>query len=81
MLSDQLVQHGGGNSRPANSLAASLLLLPTDYGVLCLTFLLLGSVKLFMVVYTALFVLRTPILLRVLARQHRDMRAIARAPR
>jgi hypothetical protein len=57
------------------------LLLPTDYGVLCLSFLLLGSVTVFMAAYTALFAMRTPILVRALARQYRDMRGIEREPR
>jgi phosphatidylglycerophosphate synthase len=80
-LYDQLVRHGGGNRRPPSRLAASLLLLPTDYGVLCFTFVLLGSVRLFIAAYTSLFVMRTAILMRALAGQYRDIRAIDRQAR
>jgi hypothetical protein len=57
-LHEQLVgqRHGpgGGGDR---SLKRSLLLLPTDYGVLCLSFSLLWSAEVFMAAYAALFAL------------------------
>jgi hypothetical protein len=38
------------------SIVRSLLVVPTDYGLLCCTFVLLGLPKLFFPVYTLLFV-------------------------
>lgn len=41
---------------PGRSWLRSILVMPMDYGVLCLTFLVYGAVPLFMTVYTLIFV-------------------------
>lgn len=60
ILVDQLVRRAAGPaSRPgAPSTVRSVLLLPADYGVLCLAFLTLGFPDVFRWVYTLLAVLR-----------------------
>lgn len=55
----------------------SLLGVPTDYGVLCFVFILLGSQPVFLIVYTALFALNAAYLALALVKWFRDMRAIA----
>lgn len=79
-LHDQLVRSAGGGAgrtsdRPA---AASLLLLPSDYGVLCMTFFLLGSAQAFIIVYGAIFVFRAVHLAVLLVRQFTTVRALDR---
>ena len=57
ILTEQLRRRRGATSRAdtsASSLARSLLVIPTDYGVLCLSFLLLGSPTAFALVFTAI---------------------------
>jgi phosphatidylglycerophosphate synthase len=70
-LHEQLLKNAQGGvrtdgDRPA---AASLLLLPTDYGLLCMTFLLLGSAQAFIAAYGLLFVLRAAHVVVSLRRQ------------
>ncbi|TFD61971.1 CDP-alcohol phosphatidyltransferase family protein [Cryobacterium sp. Hh7] len=54
----------------------SLLGLPTDYGVLCLAFVLLGAPPLFFGVYAVLFVANALYLALALAKWFRDMTAL-----
>jgi phosphatidylglycerophosphate synthase len=79
-LHDQLdrqvgVGAGSGEDRP---LVVSLALLPTDYGVLCMTFVLLGWIQGFIAVYAVLLILQTAHLSMLLGRQYRRLRAIDR---
>ncbi|MGW3469952.1 CDP-alcohol phosphatidyltransferase family protein [Saccharopolyspora sp. NPDC000995] len=79
ILNDQLRRgHNSGSGAPvpaagSPSTLRSLLVLPTDYGVLCLTFLLLGSPMAFSVVYGALFLLNTAFLAAALPKWFGDM--------
>lgn len=54
----------------------SLLKLPTDYGVLCLSFLLLGFHPVFLVVYTLLALATTGYTVLVVAKWYRDVRRL-----
>ena len=56
----------------------SLLTAPTDYGVLCLAFLLLGAPGLFAAVYTALFAATASYLLLAMGTWYREMRGLTR---
>ncbi|WP_419818328.1 CDP-alcohol phosphatidyltransferase family protein [Glaciibacter flavus] len=56
----------------------ALLGIPTDYGVICLAFLTLGSPLLFMVVYSVLFVANLGYLALALPKWYRDMRGLTR---
>ena len=64
--------------RPAPSTCASLLVIPTDYGVMCLVFVLLGASTLFFGAYTVLFVANAGFLLLALVKWFRDMAALDR---
>jgi phosphatidylglycerophosphate synthase len=56
MLRDQLMRGRGPDARAGSaSVARSFLLLPVDYGALCLCFCLLGAETLFLTVYGLLF--------------------------
>ncbi|MGW5641661.1 CDP-alcohol phosphatidyltransferase family protein [Saccharopolyspora sp. NPDC003752] len=77
ILNDQL-RRGRHSGAPAPagtppSVLRSLLVLPTDYGVLCLAFLLLGSPVAFAAVYGALFLLNTVFLAAALPKWFGDM--------
>jgi phosphatidylglycerophosphate synthase len=61
LLNESLrAQHGAvtraARSERRPSVLRSLLVVPTDYGLLCLVFLLLGAPRVFLSVYAALFV-------------------------
>lgn len=80
ILNDQLRrQHGVASAsgppvqgaRP--SIVRSLLVVPTDYGLLCLAFLLLGSASVFLAVYTLLFAGSAGYLVLALVKWYRDM--------
>jgi phosphatidylglycerophosphate synthase len=60
----------------APSTLRSLLVIPTDYGVMCLVFVLLGAPVLFFGVYTALFAANAAFLLLALVKWFRDMAAL-----
>jgi phosphatidylglycerophosphate synthase len=62
----------GGQSTPLRA----LLGLPTDYGVLCLAFVLLGAPAVFLAVYTALFAANLVYLTLALVKWFADMRAL-----
>lgn len=58
------------------SLTASMLKVPTDYGVLCLSFLLLGSGEPFAVVYTCLFLASAAYLALAMPKWCREMQTL-----
>ncbi len=58
------------------TLLRSLLGAPTDYGVLCFVFVLLGYPPLFLTVYTVLFILNAGYLTLALVKWFRDMRSL-----
>lgn len=55
ILAEQLVRHTGGEDTGGSDLRKSLVLLPTDTGVLCWAFALWMLPPLFAIAYTALF--------------------------
>lgn len=67
--------HGGRKNAPARSSnpLRALLLLPTDYGILCLVFVLVGAPILFFVVYALMFVANLGHLSLALVKWFRDM--------
>lgn len=82
-LNDQLRRvHSLGTGvevrRPAPSRLRQLLVLPTDYGLLCLAFVLLGAVPVFVVVYTCLAVACAGHLALALVKWFREMRTLGR---
>lgn len=82
ILNEQLRRHRAVAPTPSvepaarPSLIVSLLKVPTDYGVLCLTFLLLGSGEPFAVVYTGLFLASAAYLALAMPKWFRDMQAL-----
>ncbi len=62
------------------SIARSLVVLPTDYGVLCLVFALLGSAGAFLAGYGFLLVCTTGFLLLALPRWRREMAGLGDRP-
>jgi phosphatidylglycerophosphate synthase len=84
ILTEQLrKQHGvvsGGVGAAAPSRLRSLLVVPTDYGVLCLSFVLLGAVDVFVVVYSFLFLATAGFLLLASVRWFRELRAFRTTP-
>lgn len=82
ILNDQLRrQHGAPSAsgpptgaRP--SVLRSLLVVPTDYGVLCLVFVLLGAPVVFLVGYTLLFAGSAGYLALAVLKWYRDMEAL-----
>lgn len=78
ILIDQLRRrHGGakGNVR-GDSVVKSLLIAPTDYGVLCLVFLAFGSPTLFVILYGALLAANLVFLLAAIAKWYGEMAAL-----
>jgi phosphatidylglycerophosphate synthase len=60
MLRDQLLPRSTGRAGPrTGSVARSIVLLPVDYGTLCLSFCLWGATDLFLLVYGLLFAINT----------------------
>jgi phosphatidylglycerophosphate synthase len=60
-------------STASTSLIRAILVLPTDYGLMCLVFVLLGAPLVFFGVYAFLFACNAIILVLVLAKWFRDM--------
>jgi hypothetical protein len=60
-------------------LIASLLKVPTDYGLLCLVFLLIGSTQSFMVAYGLLFVSSTGYFVLACGKWFHEMRSLDRS--
>lgn len=58
ILNDQLRRQAGAAPAPGGKASAlkALLVVPTDYGLLCVAFVLLGAPLVFFAVYTVLFV-------------------------
>jgi phosphatidylglycerophosphate synthase len=76
ILIDQLRRRHGEAAKPnqrGDSVFKSLLIAPTDYGVLCLVFLAFGTPKLFVVLYGALLVLNLVFLAAAVAKWYREM--------
>jgi phosphatidylglycerophosphate synthase len=66
-----------GGGQPAHpSTLRSLLVLPTDYGVLCLAFLLFGSRPAFLAAYGLLLAANAGYLLAALVKWYRDIAAL-----
>ncbi|ALE05150.1 CDP-alcohol phosphatidyltransferase [Arthrobacter sp. ERGS1:01] len=84
ILNDQLktihALRSGTAAKPktaaGRSVLKTLLLVPTDYGVLCLIFLFLGAPFVFFALYTALFVANAGHLLLASTKWFRDMRGL-----
>lgn len=77
ILKDLLAAKVMGGKAPASTASTSLLraimVLPTDYGFMCLVFMLLGFPLVFFGVYTFLFACNAVILVLVLVKWYRDM--------
>lgn len=80
ILTDQLRwAHGVQSVAPTDGRAPwlrSVLVLPTDYGVLCWTFLLLGAPTVFLWVYAAITACTTAFLVLALVKWFREVRTL-----
>lgn len=82
MLVDQLRRAAASTATAAapatggSGLLQTLVALPADYGILCLTFLLFGWRPLFLIAYTLLFAAHTVVLLGALVKWWRQLNAI-----
>jgi phosphatidylglycerophosphate synthase len=78
ILIDQLRRrHGGATTNVrGDSVLKSLLIAPTDYGILCLVFLTLGWPTLFLILYGALLAANLVFLLAAIAKWYRDLAAL-----
>jgi phosphatidylglycerophosphate synthase len=82
ILNEQL-SHNRGSTGSVQALSkasavVSLLKIPTDYGLLCLSFLLLAASDLFLVAYATMFVGSAGYLALALIKWFADMRALDR---
>lgn len=81
ILKDLLVARvSGGRVAPSTSppgMVRSLLVIPTDYGLVCLIFLLIGAPRLFAVVYTLLLAGNVVYLALALAKWYRLLGALS----
>jgi phosphatidylglycerophosphate synthase len=78
ILIDQLRRRHGG-AKPnvrGDSVVKSLLIAPTDYGILCLVFLAFGRPSLFIVLYAAMLVANLVFLLAAFAKWYRELAAL-----
>jgi phosphatidylglycerophosphate synthase len=75
ILIDQLRRrHGGATTNVrGDSVLKSLLIAPTDYGILCLVFLTLGWPTLFLILYGALLAANLVFLLAAIAKWYKDL--------
>ncbi|TCN42830.1 CDP-alcohol phosphatidyltransferase-like enzyme [Kribbella orskensis] len=83
ILIDQLRRRHGG-AKPnvrGDSVVKSLLIAPTDYGILCLVFLAFGRPSLFIVLYAAMLVANLVFLLAAFAKWYGEMAALQPAAR
>ncbi|GAB3669828.1 CDP-alcohol phosphatidyltransferase family protein [Actinocorallia lasiicapitis] len=82
ILNDQLRRQAGTAPAPGVKASAlkSLLVIPTDYGVLCVAFLLLGAPSVFEVVYGLMFAGNALFLAAALVKWYREVAALD-APR
>jgi phosphatidylglycerophosphate synthase len=69
---------GARVARGGSTVVRSLLVLPTDYGLLCVVFLLLGAPAVFLTVYSLLFLANAAHLALALVKWFGDMRALDR---
>ncbi|MET7281216.1 CDP-alcohol phosphatidyltransferase family protein [Kribbella sp. NPDC005582] len=79
ILIDQLRRGHGGAQKPnvrGDSVLKSLLIAPTDYGVLCLVFLAFGTPSLFAGLYGALLAINLLFLAAAVAKWYREMAAL-----
>jgi len=83
MLTEQLRRAARGvtsSSRPQTDEHApalrSILVLPADYGILCVLFLLLSFHRWFVIIYAALLIANIAVLLGALPKWFREMRAL-----
>jgi hypothetical protein len=79
ILIDQLRRRHGAAGQPnerGDSVIKSLLIAPTDYGVLCLVFLAFGAPTLFVVLYGALLALNLLFLAAAIGKWYREMAAL-----
>jgi phosphatidylglycerophosphate synthase len=78
ILIDQLRRrHGGAQTNVrGDSVLKSLLIAPTDYGILCLVFLTLGWPTIFLFLYGALLAANLAFLLAAIAKWYRDLAAL-----
>ncbi|TDO69709.1 CDP-alcohol phosphatidyltransferase-like enzyme [Kribbella sp. VKM Ac-2571] len=79
ILIDQLRRRHDASTKPnvrGDSVLKSLLIAPTDYGVLCLVFLAFGTPSLFVVLYGALLVLNVLFLAAAVGKWYREMAAL-----
>jgi phosphatidylglycerophosphate synthase len=83
ILNDQLKHAAEGKgvvvTRTKASRKRSVILLSTDYGILCLSFVLLGAPTVFFVVYGLLFLANAVFLVFALVKWFGDMRALDNA--
>jgi phosphatidylglycerophosphate synthase len=85
-LNDQLklVHYAALGDRPPRvirpSTLRSMIVVPTDYGVLCLAFLLLGAPRVFLVTYSLLFVANAAFVVAASIKWFRDMAALDARP-
>lgn len=75
LLTDKLKPKGGGPAAAPSRLRA-VALLPVDYGVFCLVFLLLGNERAFRYGYLALFVVHALFLVAFLTKWFRELSAL-----
>lgn len=75
ILAEQLVRNTGGEAAEASGSRKSLLLLPTDTGVLCWSFVFWAAPPLFLVVYGALFLINTVHSAASMRRKYRKLTA------
>jgi len=76
ILIDQLRRRHGATQQPnqrGDSVVKSLLIAPTDYGVLCLVFLAFGTPSLFIVLYGALLAANLVFLAAAIVKWYREM--------
>jgi phosphatidylglycerophosphate synthase len=83
ILNDQLRHRGGAAMRSAAGgtrapVFRSLLVAPTDYGVLCLVFVLYGATDVFVAVYSLLFAATAAFLAAACVSWFREMSALGR---
>lgn len=64
------------HTRAGGTFGRSMLLLPTDFGVLCLVFVLWGLPSLFLIAYAALFAVNALFLAAAAAKWFREMRRV-----
>jgi hypothetical protein len=87
ILTDQLRRAQGPAGKPAASsdhaapLLRSLLVLPTDYGLMCLVFATMAFPKVFMALYGLLFAGTFIFVVAVLNKWYREIKGFGRAPR